>query len=230
VGETTVAAASKTDTVTFVAGSNVTITPDASEGTVTFAATDTTYTAGDGIKVENGVFKHTNSVSPGTVGATTATSGSTFEIPYVTYDSQGHITVTGVRSHSVGSASTSGTGVVQLAGSIGATITTENNRAASEKAVRDAISDAINALDADVTSSNGTNLQVEVVETDGKVTGVSITDNTASAAQGAKADSALQGVTVNGASVTPASNVVDIPAATSSSYGVMTFTVRTFSD
>lgn len=226
VGETTVAAATKTDTVTFVAGSNVTITPDASEGTVTFAATDTTYTAGDGIKLETGVFKHTNSVSPGTVGATTSTSGSTFEIPYVTYDSQGHITATGVRSHSVGSASTSGAGVVQLAGSIGATVSTENNKAASEKAVRD----AINALDADVTSSNGTNLQVEVVETDGKVSGVSITDNTASAAQGAKADSALQGITVNGASVTPSSNVADIPAATSSSYGVVTFTLRTFSE
>ena len=230
VGETTVAAASKTDTLTFVAGSNVAITPDASEGTVTFAATDTTYTAGDGIKLENGVFKHTNSVSPGTVGATASTSGATFDIPYVTYDSQGHITATGVRSHSVGNASTSGAGVVQLAGSIGATVAEENGKAASEKAVRDALNSLLSSLTATVTSSDGTNLQVEVVETDGKITGIHITDGTASAAQGAKADTALQGVTVNGSSITPSSNIVDIPSATTTGYGVVTYTVRELDD
>lgn len=43
VGSTTVAADSKTDTLTFVAGSNVTITPDTVNDTITIAATDTTY-------------------------------------------------------------------------------------------------------------------------------------------------------------------------------------------
>ena len=43
VGADTVAATAKTDTVTFVAGSNVTITTDQS-GNITFAAADTTYT------------------------------------------------------------------------------------------------------------------------------------------------------------------------------------------
>lgn len=43
VGSTTVTADSKTDTLTFVAGSNVTITPDASTDTITVSATDTTY-------------------------------------------------------------------------------------------------------------------------------------------------------------------------------------------
>lgn len=45
VGSTTVAADSKTDTLEFVAGSNVTITPDATNDKLTIAATDTKYTA-----------------------------------------------------------------------------------------------------------------------------------------------------------------------------------------
>jgi hypothetical protein len=53
----------------------------------------------------------------------------------------------------VPAASTSQAGVVQLAGSIGATVASENDKAASEKAVRD----AINALDVDdlVNSASG---------------------------------------------------------------------------
>ena len=45
VGTTNVAADSKTDTLTLVAGDNVTITPDASNDKITIAATDTTYSA-----------------------------------------------------------------------------------------------------------------------------------------------------------------------------------------
>ena len=45
VGSTTIAADSKTDTLTLVAGSNVTLTPDATNDKVTIAATDTTYSA-----------------------------------------------------------------------------------------------------------------------------------------------------------------------------------------
>ncbi len=43
VGSTTIAADSKTDTLTLVAGSNVTLTPDASGDKITIAAKDTTY-------------------------------------------------------------------------------------------------------------------------------------------------------------------------------------------
>lgn len=43
VGSTTVAADAKTDTLELVAGSNVTLTPDATNDKVTIAATDTTY-------------------------------------------------------------------------------------------------------------------------------------------------------------------------------------------
>lgn len=45
VGSTTVAADSKTDTLELVAGSNITLTPDATNDKVTIAATDTTYSA-----------------------------------------------------------------------------------------------------------------------------------------------------------------------------------------
>lgn len=45
VGSTTIAADSKTDTLTLVAGNNVTITPDATNDKITIAATDTTYSA-----------------------------------------------------------------------------------------------------------------------------------------------------------------------------------------
>lgn len=100
-------------------------------------------------------------------------SGTTITaIDTISQDANGEITAT---KKTIRSATTSQTGVVQLAGSIGATVSSENNQAASEKAVRD----AINALDAEVTSSDGTNVQVKVTETDGKVSAVNInTDNT----------------------------------------------------
>ncbi len=44
VGAATLAADAKTDTLTFTAGTNVTITPDAENDAITFAAADTTYT------------------------------------------------------------------------------------------------------------------------------------------------------------------------------------------
>jgi hypothetical protein len=43
VGTTTIAADGKTDTVEFVAGDNVTLTPDATNDKVTITTTDTTY-------------------------------------------------------------------------------------------------------------------------------------------------------------------------------------------
>lgn len=51
VGNTTVAAETTTDTLTLEAGSNVTITPDATNDKITIAATDTTYSAGTGISL-----------------------------------------------------------------------------------------------------------------------------------------------------------------------------------
>lgn len=100
-------------------------------------------------------------------------SGTTITaIDTISQNENGDITAT---KKTIRSASTSQTGVVQLAGSIGATVSSENNKAASEKAVRD----AINALDGNATSTDGTNVQVKVTSTDGKVSAVNITtDNT----------------------------------------------------
>lgn len=55
-----------------------------------------TYNATDGI-----VLNHDNYVTAGTAGTSSATSGSTIAIPYVTYNAQGHITATGTHTHTV---------------------------------------------------------------------------------------------------------------------------------
>ena len=54
VGSTTVEADSKTDTIELVAGSNVTLTPDATSDKVTIAATNTTYDAATANPVMDG--------------------------------------------------------------------------------------------------------------------------------------------------------------------------------
>lgn len=106
-------------------------------------------------------------VSDPTASGTTLTAIAT-----ISQNVNGEITAT---KKTIQSATTSQSGVVQLAGSIGSTVSSENNKAASEKAVRD----AINALDSEKTSTDGTNVQVKVTETDGKVSAVNITtDNT----------------------------------------------------
>lgn len=61
VGETTIAADTTTDTLTMVAGANVTLTPAAASDSVTIAATDTTYdpatTSADGLMTSSMVSK-----------------------------------------------------------------------------------------------------------------------------------------------------------------------------
>lgn len=106
-------------------------------------------------------------VSDPTASGTTLTAIAT-----ISQNANGEITAT---KKTIQSATTSQSGVVQLAGSIGSTVSSENNKAASEKAVRD----AINLLDSAATSIDGTNVQVKVTETNGILTGVSVTtDNT----------------------------------------------------
>ena len=61
-----------------------------------------TYTGGTGITIGTGnAINHTNSVTAGTAGTSSATSGSTLAVPYVTYDAEGHITVSGTHTHTV---------------------------------------------------------------------------------------------------------------------------------
>ena len=44
---------------------------------------------------------HSNSVTASTAGTSSATSGSTLAVPYITYDAQGHITATGTHTHTI---------------------------------------------------------------------------------------------------------------------------------
>lgn len=68
-----------------------------------FVTTNTTYSAGTGLSLSGTAFNHSNSITAGTAGSTaeTVSTGSTVQIPYVTYDAQGHITATGVHQHIV---------------------------------------------------------------------------------------------------------------------------------
>ena len=125
-GQNTVAADSATDTVTYVAGSNVTITTDSSGDTVTFASTDTntTYSVGDGGLTQNN-FTNTlkskldaieasatadqtkSDIDALGIAATTATTLATARtIGGVSFDGSANITLPGVNSS--GSQDTSG--------------------------------------------------------------------------------------------------------------------------
>lgn len=99
-------------------------------------------------------------------------SGTTIEaIDSIEQNTNGEITAT---KKTIRSGTTSQTGVVQLKGSIAAN-ESDDSKAATPKAVRD----AINALDGNATSSDGTNVQVKVTTTDGIASAVNITtDNT----------------------------------------------------
>ena len=63
--------------------------------------TDTTYSAGTGLSLSGTTINHSNSVTAGTAGTSSATSGSTLSVPYVTYDAQGHVTASGTHTHTV---------------------------------------------------------------------------------------------------------------------------------
>ena len=63
--------------------------------------TGSTYTQGTGISIVNNTINHSNSITAGTVGTSSATSGSTLAVPYINYDSEGHITGKGTHTHTV---------------------------------------------------------------------------------------------------------------------------------
>ena len=83
VGDTTVAADAVQDTVELVAGSNITITPDATNDKITIAAKDTVYTH---------PISGATAGSYGNSSAQTPVYGGTFNVPYITVNAQGHIT------------------------------------------------------------------------------------------------------------------------------------------
>ena len=89
VGSTTIAADTTTDTVQLVAGSNITLTPDATNDKVTIAATDTTYTAATAAPG--------NVASSSSAGTSTnyARQDHTHGITLATGDSNGQVKIAG---------------------------------------------------------------------------------------------------------------------------------------
>ena len=88
-GQTTVVADGNDDTLTFAAGSNVTITTNASTDTITISSTDTntTYTAGGGLTLSGTEFSHTDTSS-----VTNLTTSSRRYVSALTFDTYGHVT------------------------------------------------------------------------------------------------------------------------------------------
>lgn len=152
VGSTEIVADSTADTIELVAGSGITLTPDAANDKVTVA--------------------HTNSVTAGTIGSSDASSGVTLQVPYASYDATGHITGKGTHTHTVPAATTSASGVTTLQDTIGATEST-SNKAATPKAVRD----AINELDVNSAGGDGKYIK-SISEEDGKIVPVEETMDT----------------------------------------------------
>lgn len=76
-------------------------------------AQDTTYSAGTGLSFSGTTINHASSITAGTAGSSSSTSGSnTISIPYVTYNDTGHITGAGNRTHTINEATTSASGLM----------------------------------------------------------------------------------------------------------------------
>ena len=76
-------------------------------------AQNTTYSAGSGLSLSGTTINHASSITAGTAGSSSATSGTnTISIPYVTYNATGHITGKGNRTHTINAATTSASGLM----------------------------------------------------------------------------------------------------------------------
>ena len=84
VGDTSIAADKTTDTLTMVASTNVTITPDATNDKITISAKDTTYSAGAGISLSGTTFSNSGvrSITTGSDNGTISvnTNGSSTSV------------------------------------------------------------------------------------------------------------------------------------------------------
>lgn len=103
VGNTTIAADSITDTLTLTAGNNITLTPNATNDSITVIAKDTTYTTSSPISLSGTTISHaTSGASAGSYGDSanqTPGYGATFKVPYLTVNNTGH--VTSISEHTV---------------------------------------------------------------------------------------------------------------------------------
>lgn len=76
-------------------------------------AQDTTYSVGSGLSLSGTTINHVSSITAGTAGSSSSTSGSnTISIPYVTYNNTGHVTAAGTHTHTINAATTSASGLM----------------------------------------------------------------------------------------------------------------------
>ena len=80
VGSTTIAADSKTDTLTLTAGSNITLTPNATNDSITISASGSSYSLPLASNSTRGGIKLSSSTQGGTPNGITATSGRTYAV------------------------------------------------------------------------------------------------------------------------------------------------------
>lgn len=80
VGSTTIAADSKTDTLTLTAGSNITLTPNATNDSITISASGSSYSLPLASNRTRGGIKLSSSTQGGTPNGITATSGRTYAV------------------------------------------------------------------------------------------------------------------------------------------------------
>lgn len=59
------------------------------------------YSAGTGLSLSGRTFKHADYCTAGTAGTSSATSGSSLAVPYLTMNAQGHVTGYGTHTHTV---------------------------------------------------------------------------------------------------------------------------------
>lgn len=188
VGSTTVAADAKTDTLELVGSQHITITPDATNDKITIATDigdQTAYTSkGSATKVPQittnslgqvtGITEVTISgVTPASHNHGNITNDGALQTTDVAIANGDKLVITDASdSNKVARSSTA------FDGSTTTTALTPKGTFESFAKAAD-ITSAIQALDATKTSTDGTNVQVKVTETDGKITAVNITtDNT----------------------------------------------------
>lgn len=78
------------------------------DGTAAWGAdNNTTYSAGTALSLSSTTFNHASYGTAGTAGTSSATSGPTIAVPYVTFNAQGHETAYGTHTHTITNLETS---------------------------------------------------------------------------------------------------------------------------
>lgn len=96
---------------TVTAGGDITSSGNIEDGSGNvLSAKQDAITAGSGLEFSSNTLNHTNSVTAGTIGSSSASSGATVAVPYATFDAQGHIKTKGTHTHTINSLAASAIG------------------------------------------------------------------------------------------------------------------------